>query len=182
MDYTPGIFEMDMNKVNPNSHSHVNSTLARQLALYVTMYSPLQMAADLPEVYERFMDAFQFIKDVAVDWDESRYLAAEPGQYIVAARRAKNSGNWFVGCTAGESGYITKLKFDFLDPSKRYLATLYADAPDAHYRTNPQAYTIRQGILTAADALLLKAAPGGGYAISIMEADEQQLKGLKRLK
>lgn len=182
MDYTPGIFEMDMNKVNPNSHSHVNSTLARQLALYVTMYSPLQMAADLPEVYERFMDAFQFIKDVAVDWDESRYLAAEPGQYIVAARRAKNSGNWFVGCTAGESGYITKLKFDFLDPSKRYLATLYADAPDAHYQTNPQAYTIRQGILTAADALLLKAAPGGGYAISIMEADEQQLKGLKRLK
>ena len=182
MDYTPGIFEMDMNKVNPNSHSHVNSTLARQLALYVTMYSPLQMAADLPEVYERFMDAFQFIKDVAVDWDESRYLAAEPGQYIVAARRAKNSGNWFVGCTAGESGYISKLKFDFLDPSKRYLATLYADAPDAHYRTNPQAYTIRQGILTAADALLLKAAPGGGYAISIMEADEQQLKGLKRLK
>ncbi len=182
MDYTPGIFEMDMNKVNPNSHSHVNSTLARQLALYVTMYSPLQMAADLPEVYERFMDAFQFIKDVAVDWDESRYLAAEPGQYIVAARRAKNSGNWFVGCTAGESGYISKLKFDFLDPSKRYLATLYADAPDAHYQTNPQAYTIRRGILTAADVLLLKAAPGGGYAISIMEADEQQLKGLKRLK
>ena len=182
MDYTPGIFEMDMNKVNPNSHSHVNSTLARQLALYVTMYSPLQMAADLPEVYERFMDAFQFIKDVAVDWDESRYLAAEPGQYIVAARRAKNSGNWFVGCTAGESGYITKLKFDFLDPSKRYLATLYADAPDAHYQTNPQAYTIRRGILTAADVLLLKAAPGGGYAISIMEANEQQLKGLKRLK
>ena len=182
MDYTPGIFEMDMNKVNPNSHSHVNSTLARQLALYVTMYSPLQMAADLPEVYERFMDAFQFIKDVAVDWDESRYLAAEPGQYIVAARRAKNSGNWFVGCTAGESGYITKLKFDFLNPSKRYLATLYADAPDAHYQTNPQAYTIRRGILTAADVLLLKAAPGGGYAISIMEANEQQLKGLKRLK
>lgn len=182
MDYTPGIFEMDMNKVNPNSHSHVNSTLARQLALYVTMYSPLQMAADLPEVYERFMDAFQFIKDVAVDWDESRYLAAEPGQYIVAARRAKNSGNWFVGCTAGESGYISKLKFDFLDPSKRYLATLYADAPDAHYQTNPQAYTIRRGILTAADVLLLKAAPGGGYAISIMEANEQQLKGLKRLK
>ena len=105
MDYTPGIFVMDLNTWAPTNHSHVNSTLARQLALYVTMYSPLQMAADLPEHYEKFMDAFQFIKDVAVDWDDSRYLEAEPGQYITAARKAKGTGNWFIGCTSGENGH-----------------------------------------------------------------------------
>ena len=112
MDYTPGIFEMDMKKVNPESAGHVNSTLARQLALYVTMYSPLQMAADTPETYSRFMDAFQFIKDVAVDWDESRYLEAEPGRYVVAARKAKGTDNWFVGCTASEHGHESELKLD----------------------------------------------------------------------
>ena len=129
MDYTPGIFEMEISKLNPNNHSHVNSTLARQLALYVTLYSPLQMAADLPENYERFMDAFQFIKDVAVDWDDSRYLEAEPGQYITVARRAKGTNNWFIGCTSGENGHESELKLDFLEAGKKYIATVYADAP-----------------------------------------------------
>ena len=167
MDYTPGIFEMDMKKVNPNNQSHVNSTLARQLALYVTMYSPLQMAADVPEVYNRFMDAFQFIKDVAVDRDESRYIAAEPGRYIVAARKAKGTNDWYVGCTANEDGYESTLSLDFLDPDKKYEATIYADAKDAHYATNPQAYTIVKKKVDHKTKLKMKAAPGGGYAISL---------------
>ena len=183
MDYTPGIFEMDMDKMNPNNKNHVNSTLARQLALYVTMYSPLQMAADIPENYERFMDAFQFIKDVAVDWDDSKYLEAEPGQYITVARKAKGTDNWFVGCTSGENGHTSALKFNFLDKDKKYIATVYADAKDAHYKTNPQAYVITTGVITAKTALKLKAAPGGGYAISIIEAkDKAALKGLRTLK
>ena len=171
MDYTPGIFEMDMKKVNPNSQGHVNSTLARQLALYVTMYSPLQMAADVPEVYNRFMDAFQFIKDVPVDWDDSRYLEAEPGQYIVAARKAKGGNDWYVGCTSGENGHESDLTLDFLDPGKKYEATIYADAPDAHYLTNPQAYKISKKKVTSKTRLKLKAAPGGGFAISIKPLD-----------
>lgn len=183
MDYTPGIFEMDMDKMNPNNKNHVNSTLARQLALYVTMYSPLQMAADIPENYERFMDAFQFIKDVAVDWDDSKYLEAEPGQYITVARKAKGTDNWFVGCTSGENGHTSALKFNFLDKDKKYIATVYADAKDAHYKTNPQAYVITTGVITVKTALKLKAAPGGGYAISIIEAkDKEALKGLRTLK
>ena len=167
MDYTPGIFEMDMKKVNPNSQGHVNSTLARQLALYVTMYSPLQMAADVPEVYNRFMDAFQFIKDVPVDWDESRYLEAEPGQYIVAARKRKGGNDWYVGCTSGENGHSSEIALDFLQPGMKYEATIYADAPDAHYATNPQAYVISKKKVTSKTKLKMKAAPGGGYAISI---------------
>ena len=181
MDYTPGIFEMEISKLNPNNHSHVNSTLARQLALYVTLYSPLQMAADIPENYERFMDAFQFIKDVAVDWDDSRYLEAEPGQYITVARRAKRTNNWFIGCTSGENGHESELKLDFLEAGKKYIATVYADAPDAHYKDNPQAYIIRKGTVTSKTALKLKAAPGGGYAISIHEASKEESKGVKRL-
>ena len=182
MDYTPGIFETDISKVNPNNHSKVNTTLARQLALYVTMYSPLQMAADLPENYERFMDAFQFIKDVAIDWDKSLYLEAEPGRYITAARKAKGTDNWFVGCTSGEAGHESELKLDFLDPDKKYVATVYADAPDADYRTRPQAYVIRKGVVSARTVLRLKAAPGGGFAISLFAADsKEQLKGLKKL-
>ena len=171
MDYTPGIFEMDMKKVNPNSQGHVNSTLARQLALYVTMYSPLQMAADVPEIYNRFMDAFQFIKDVPVDWDDSRYLEAEPGQYIVAARKAKGGEDWYIGCTSGEKGHVSDLTLDFLDPGKKYEATIYADAPDAHYLTNPQAYKISKKKVTSKTRLKLKAAPGGGFAISIKPLD-----------
>ena len=181
MDYTPGIFEMDMSKNNPNNPNHVNSTLARQLALYVTMYSPLQMAADMIENYERHMDAFQFIKDVAVDWDDSRYLEAEPGRYIVAARKAKGTGNWFVGCTASEHGHTSTLKLSFLDPGKKYIATVYADAKDAHYKTNPQAYVIKRGVVTAKSVLKLTAAAGGGYAISIVEATKDDLKGVKKM-
>ena len=181
MDYTPGIFEMDMSKNNPKNPNHVNSTLARQLALYVTMYSPLQMAADMIENYEKHMDAFQFIKDVAVDWDDSRYLEAEPGRYVVAARKAKGTSNWFVGCTASEHGHTSTLKLSFLDPGKKYIATVYADAKDANYKSNPHAYFIRKGVVTAKSALRLTAASGGGYAISIIEASKDELKGLKSL-
>ncbi len=158
---------MDMKKVNPNSKGHVNSTLARQLALYVTMYSPLQMAADVPEVYNRFLDAFQFIKDVAVDWDDSRYLEAEPGRYIVVARKAKGKDDWFVGCTANEDGHTSTLSLDFLDKGRKYEAVIYADAPDANYKDNPQAYVISKKKVTSKDKLKMKAAPGGGYAISL---------------
>jgi glucan 1,4-alpha-glucosidase len=183
MDYTPGIFEMDISKLNPENKSHVNSTLANQLALYVTMYSPLQMAADLPENYNRFLDAFQFIKDVAVDWDESHYLEAEPGQYITAARRAKGRSDWFVGSVGGDTSRTSKVSFSFLEPGKRYVATIYADAPNAHYKTNPQAYTIRKVVVTNKSKLSQYVAPGGGYAIGIMEAkDKDATKGLKTLK
>ena len=169
MDYTPGIFEMDLTKLNPDNHSHVNSTLANQLALYVTMYSPLQMAADLPENYNRFLDAFQFIKDVAIDWSESKYLEAEPGQYITAARKAKGTNNWFIGNVNGETPRTSNIKFDFLEKGKKYTATIYADAKDAHYKTNPQAYTIRKVTVTNKSKLSQLSAPGGGYAVSIIE-------------
>ena len=181
MDYTPGIFEMDIKKINPDNHSHVNSTLANQLALYVTMYSPLQMAADLIENYNRFPDAFQFIKDVALDWDESKYLEAEPGEYITIARKAKGTDNWFIGNVAGEKGHQSKITFDFLEPGKTYIATIYSDAKGAHYKTNPQAYSIRKAIVTNKSKLTQLSAPGGGYAISVIEADKSQTKGVKRL-
>ena len=168
MDYTPGIFEMDMSKINPKNPNHVNSTLARQLALYVTMYSPLQMAADLPENYERHADAFRFIRDVAVDWDDSRYLEAEPGRYIVVARKAKGTGNWFIGFTSSEHGHTSTLRLDFLDKGKKYLATIYADAKGANYKTNPEAYVIKKMTVDSKSSLKMTAAPGGGYAISIM--------------
>ena len=169
MDYTPGIFEMDISKLNPDNNSHVNATIANQLALYVTMYSPLQMAADLPENYNRFLDAFQFIKDVALDWDESHYLEAEPGEYVTVARKAKGENNWFVGNVNGITPRSTVLKLDFLEKGKTYEATIYADAKDAHYKTNPQAYTISKKKVTYKSTLKLNSAPGGGFAISIME-------------
>jgi alpha-glucosidase len=181
MDYTPGIFETDCSKMDPNNTSRVRSTLARQLALYVTMYSPLQMAADIPENYERFMDAFQFIKDVPVDWDETIYLEAEPGDYITIARREKGTNNWYVGCTADENGHDTRLNLDFLQPDKQYIATIYADAKDANWDKNPQAYTITQRIVTNRSKLDLHAGSGGGFAISIKEAKTPaELKGLKK--
>lgn len=180
MDYTPGIFEMDLSKVNPGNDKHVNSTLARQLALYVTMYSPLQMAADLPQNYEKFLDAFQFIKDVPVDWQRSIYLEAEPGEYITVARKDKNSDNWFIGCTSGEQGHSSSLPLDFLDEGRRYVATVYADSREAHFLTNPQAYTITTGLVDARTKLNLTAAPGGGYAISIRPAGDADRK-IKRL-
>ncbi|MBD0723873.1 alpha-glucosidase [Flavobacterium sp. L1I52] len=169
MDYTPGIFEMNISKINPENTSHLNSTLANQLALYVTMYSPLQMAADLPENYERFADAFQFIKDVAVDWSESKYLEAEPGQYISVARKAKGTNNWFIGNVNGETSRVSSINFDFLEKGKKYEATIYADAKNAHYKTNPQAYTIRKMNVTNKTKLSQFSAPGGGYAISVIE-------------
>ena len=182
MDYTPGIFETQIKNVNPDNDSWVRSTLARQLALFVTMYSPLQMAADLPENYEKHLDAFQFIKDVAVDWAKSLYLEAEPGDYITIARQAKNTDNWFIGNTSDENGHASRISLDFLTPGKTYIATIYSDAADAHYKTNPQAYTITKGIVTNKTQLNLKSAPGGGYAISIIEApDNLSLKGLKKL-
>ncbi|OMP31884.1 glycoside hydrolase family 97 protein [Mangrovimonas sp. DI 80] len=169
MDYTPGIFEMDISKLNPANQSHVNSTIANQLALYVTMYSPLQMAADLPEHYKQFMDAFQFIKDVAIDWEKSVYLEAEPGEYITIARKEKGGSSWFVGNVNGVDGRTADIKLDFLEDGKKYLATIYADAKDAHYKTNPQAYTIKAKKVTSKSKLTQYSAPGGGFAISITE-------------
>jgi hypothetical protein len=169
MDYTPGIFQTDISKVNPDNRSRVRTTLAGQLALYVTMYSPLQMAADLPENYEEHLDAFQFIKDVAIDWDDTKYLEAEPGDYITVARKAKGTNNWFIGCKADENGHVSNMTLDFLDKDKKYLATVYADAPDASWDGNPQAYTVKQMKVTNKTKLMLKAASGGGYAISITE-------------
>ncbi|MGY6520649.1 MAG: glycoside hydrolase family 97 protein [Mongoliitalea sp.] len=182
MDYTPGIFEMDISKINPENDSWVNSTIANQLGLYVTLYSPLQMAADLPENYERFMDAFQFIKDVPVEWETSKYLEAEPGYYVTIARKEKGSNNWFVGNVNGVPVRTSTISFDFLDPDKTYIATIYADAKDAHYRNNAQAYNIRKVILTNKSKLMQQTASGGGYAISIMEASKEETKGLKQLK
>ena len=175
MDYTPGIFEMQC-----SNGSRANSTIGGQLALYVTMYSPLQMAADFPENYEKHLDAFQFIKDVALDWDKSIYLEAEPMEYITAARKAKGSSSWFVGSVTGLKPHNSTLRLDFLDKGKTYVATVYADAPDTDYKTNPQAYTITKGLVTAKSVLKLHSVAGGGYAISIVEAKDT--KGLKPLK
>ncbi|WP_315061097.1 glycoside hydrolase family 97 protein [Capnocytophaga leadbetteri] len=169
MDYTPGIFETEVKNVNPNNTSQVRSTLAKQLGLYVTMYSPLQMAADLPENYERFTDAFQFIKDVPVDWQESVYLEAEPGRYITIARKDKHSDNWYIGNTSNENGHTSELLLNFLDKDKKYEATIYADAKNADWQTNPKAYTITKQKVNAKTKLKLTAAKGGGYAISIKE-------------
>lgn len=181
MDYTPGIFEMDISKLNPDNNSHVNSTLANQLALYVTMYSPLQMAADLPKHYKQFMDAFQFIKDVAIDWEKSVYLEAEPGDYITIARKEKDGNNWFVGNVNGLTPRTSEIEFDFLEKGKTYIATVYADAEDAHYKDNPQAYEIKKYRVNSKSELSQKSAPGGGYAISIMEASKDEVKDLEKL-
>ena len=163
MDYTPGIFEMDC-----ANGSHCNSTICGQLALYVTMYSPLQMAADFPENYEKHMDAFQFIKDVAVDWDKSIYLEAEPMEYITAARKAKGSDNWFVGGVTGMKAHQSTVKLDFLEKGKKYVATIYQDAKNANYKTNPQAYVITKKTVTSKSVLKLNSVAGGGFAISLL--------------
>lgn len=182
MDYTPGIFVTDISEYDPNRDSYVRTTIARQLALYVTMYSPLQMAADLPQHYEKFMDAFQFIKDVAIDWDDTQILEAEPGDYITYARKEKGADNWFVGKTNDETPRTSTIKLDFLTEGKKYIATVYADAKDAHYKDNPQAYTIKKYVVTSKSKLSQFTAPGGGYAISITEAkDKAELKGIKKL-
>ncbi len=180
MDYTPGIFCMDVSKLNPENHGHVNATLCNQLALYVTLYSPLQMAADVPENYMRYADAFRFIKDVAVDWDESRYLAAEPGEYIIAARREKGGQRWFVGGVTNEDARTMTVNFSFLTKGQKYMATIYADAKDADYETNPEKYVISRRVVTAKDKEKIFMARGGGFAISLMPVDDHTQKLKKR--
>jgi hypothetical protein len=169
MDYTQGIFQTKVSAYNPDNNSFVHTTLTKQLALYVTMYSPLQMAADLPETYEKHMDAFQFIKDVAVDWDESYILEAEPGDYITIARKAKGKNEWYIGAINDENTRTAKITFEYLPKGKTYLATVYADGPDAHYEKNPQSYTVKTIKVTSKTKLDQKLAPGGGAAISIKE-------------
>ena len=167
MDYTPGIFETQLSAWSNNT-SYVHTTLVGQLALYLVMYSPLQMAADLPEHYAKYMDAFQFIKDVAVDWDDSKYIEAEPGDYITVARKAKGTDNWFVGGKCDENGHEAVVKLDFLDKGRKYECTIYADAKDADYEKNPKAYTITKKTVKKGDTLKLKEARGGGFAVSLI--------------
>lgn len=168
MDYTPGIFDTRLSFLS-GKHSFVHTTLAKQLALYVTLYSPLQMAADLPESYERHMDAFQFIKDVAVDWDDSKYIEAEPGEYITVARKAKGTNNWFVGGITGDNPRTSTFVLDFLDPGKRYEATLYVDGKDADYEKNPISYEIKKSIVTNKTKISTKLVRSGGFALSLVE-------------
>ena len=169
MDYTPGIFQIKLDVYDPKKTEQVHTTLVKQLALYITMYSPLQMAADLPENYEKHMDAFQFIKDVAVDWDDTKVIEAEPGDYITIARKAKNKNDWFVGSITDENARDTKINLDFLDKGKKYIATIYADGKNADWKNNPMEYSITKQTVDSKNVLSLKLAPGGGCAISLMQ-------------
>ncbi|MGZ3950161.1 MAG: glycoside hydrolase family 97 protein [Flavisolibacter sp.] len=182
MDYTPGIFQIKMSYYNPEKKEQVHTTLTKQLALYVTMYSPLQMAADLPENYEAHMDAFQFIKDVAVDWDDTKVLQAEPGDYLIMARKAKNSPNWFLGAITDEQARNFAQSLRFLDPNKKYVAKIYHDAANADWQKNPMAYAIDSFIVDSKTTLKLNLAPGGGTAISFMPATDNELKTFKTYK
>ncbi len=175
MDYTPGIFNMDISSFNPANKSKVLSTICNQLALYVTMYSPLQMAADLPEHYEKYIDAFQFIKDVSLDWDDTKYIDAEPGEFIIVARKTKGADSWFAGCVSTTSR-DTSIKLDFLDADKTYVATIYSDAPDADYEKNPQSYKIEKRNVKASDTISLRCARGGGWAISFFPQKAKKFK------
>ena len=168
MDYTPGIFQLDLSYWDKNKKETIHTTLAKQLALYVTICSPLQMAADLPESYEKKLDAFQFIKDVAVDWDDSKYLEAEPGDYITVARKAKGKENWFLGAITDENARTATADLSFLEPGKKYTATIYADADDASYDKNAAAYKISKQVVDSKTVLSLKLAPGGGCAVSLV--------------
>ncbi|WP_291603575.1 glycoside hydrolase family 97 protein [Bacteroides sp.] len=180
MDYTPGIFDTKLDFMGDLPHGQVQTTLCKQLALYVTLYSPLQMAADLVENYEKHMDAFQFIKDVAVDWDDSKYLEAEPGDYITAARKAKGTNNWFVGGITDENARTANFTLDFLEPGKQYVATLYADGKDADYKENPTSYQIKKGIVTSKTKMYVKLARSGGFALSLIEATPADKKAVKK--
>ena len=180
MDYTPGIFDTKLEFMGDLPHGQVQTTLCKQLALYVTLYSPLQMAADLVENYEKHMDAFQFIKDVAVDWDDSKYLEAEPGDYITAARKAKGTNNWFVGGITDENARTANFTLDFLEPGKQYVATLYADGKDADYKENPTSYQIKKGIVTSKTKMSVKLARSGGFALSLIEATPSDKKVVKK--
>ena len=179
MDYTPGIFQIKLNYYHPNKKESVHTTLAKQLALYLTMYSPLQMAADLPESYERHLDAFQFIKDVAVDWDDSKYLLAEPGDYIAVARKAKGTEDWFLGAITDENARTLNVPLSFLDDNIDYIATIYADSPDADWDKNPMAYVISNRVVSSAATLKLSLAPGGGTAISFKKATQEDIENMK---
>ena len=181
MDYTPGLFQTKLSYYGSNN-SQGGTTLVKQLALYVTMPSPLQMACDLPETYNRFLDAFQFIKDVAVDWDNTWYLEAEPGDYITVARQAKGKQEWYVGAITDEQARTATIAFSFLPEGKKYVATVYADGRDADWKENPQSYTIRKGLVTSKSLLKQALAKGGGAAISIREATPEEAKKMKRLK
>ena len=180
MDYTPGIFDTKLEFMGDMPHGQVQTTLVKQLALYVTLYSPLQMAADLVENYEKHMDAFQFIKDVAVDWDDSKYLEAEPGDYITVARKAKGTNNWFVGGITDENARTAGFTLDFLEPGKQYVATLYADGKDADYKENPTSYQIKKGIVTCKTKMSVKEARSGGFALSLIEATPADKKEVKK--
>lgn len=169
MDYTPGIFEMNISKLNPGNGSHANCTIANQLGIYVVMSSPLQMAADFPENYERFMDAFQFIKDVALDWEKSIYIEAEPGRYITVARKSKKDGKWFVGNVTGDRAHTSEISLDFLEPGKKYVARIYCDSKNADYKDNPQSYEIREIKCSAKSKLIIPCVAAGGFAISFTE-------------
>lgn len=182
MDYTPGIFKIKMSFYNAEKKEQVHTTLAKQLALYVTMYSPLQMAADLPENYEAKPDALQFIKDVAVDWDETRVPDAEPGDYIIMARKAKGSPNWFLGAITDENARNLTSSLDFLDAGRKYVATIYRDADDASWNNKPEAYVIEKFLVDSKTILKLKLAPGGGTAVSLMPASAAELKSVKKYK
>lgn len=183
MDYTPGIFKIKMSHYNPEKKEQVHTTLAKQLALYVTMYSPLQMAADLPENYEAKPDALQFIKDVAADWDETKVLDAEPGDYILMARKAKGADQWFMGAITDENSRGLGADLSFLDEGKVYQAIIYRDADNADWKNNPEAYTIEKKLVNKNSVLGLKLAPGGGAAISMIPLTaEQQLQMKKEIK
>ena len=169
MDYTPGILETRLaNWSNGANNRYVHSTVVGQLALYLVLCSPIQMAADLPQNYKKFDDAFQFIRDVAVDWDDSRYIDAEPGQYITVARKAKGTDNWFIGGKCDEKGHSVNVKLDFLDKGRKYECVIYADGKDAHYESNPASYVITRKTVKQGDVLKMKEAPGGGFAVSLI--------------
>lgn len=182
MDYTPGIFDTKLDFMGDLPHGQVQTTLAKQLALYVTLYSPLQMAADLVENYEKHMNAFQFIKDVAVDWDDSEYIEAEPGDYITVARKAKGTDNWFVGGITDENARTAGFTLDFLTPGKQYVAILYADGKDADYKENPTSYQIKKGIVTNKTKISVWEARSGGFALSLIEATPAEKKSVKKWK
>jgi hypothetical protein len=179
MDYTPGLFRIKLNQFDSAKKEQIHTTLCKQLALYVTMFSPLQMAADLPENYEAKMDAFQFIKDVAVDWDDTKILDAEPGDYVITARKAKAKENWFLGAMTDEHGRNFTTLLSFLTAGKKYIATIYRDADNADWKNNPEAYVIEKFLVDNKTALRLKLAPGGGTAISFVPASIEEAKLLK---
>jgi len=182
MDYTPGLFRIKVNQFDTTKKEQIHTTLTKQLALYVTMYSPLQMAADLPENYEKHLDALQFIRDVAVDWDDTKILDAEPGDYIIEARKAKGKDSWFLGAISDENARNFTESFNFLDADKKYVATIYRDADNADWKNNPEAYVIEKFVVDSKTNLKLKLAPGGGTAVSLVPATADEIKQVKKYK